>query len=72
MMDVMREAREKAGISQIALSRKMKRTENYINLVENGQRMPNLCEFIEIVQAFGGDVGELAAQIVRQSAKRRK
>lgn len=71
-MDVLREAREKAGISQAALSRQMKRTENYINLVENGQRLPNLCEFIEIVRAFGGDAGELTAQIVRQSKKQRK
>lgn len=72
MMDVLREARENAGISQVALSRKMKRTENYINLVENGQRLPNHCEFIEIVQAFDGDAGELTTQIVKRSAKKRK
>lgn len=68
-MDVLREAREKAGLSQIGLAREMGRTENYINLVENGQRLPNVCEFMTIAQAMGADPAELIARAGRRAKK---
>lgn len=71
MMDALREAREAAGVSQKALSKKLKRTENYINLVENGWRIPDLCEFILIVQSFGGDPSQLVERIQAAGKRRR-
>lgn len=72
MMDVLREAREAAGIPQIALSRKMKRTENYINLVENGWRLPNFCEFLAIVNAIGADPVEITRRVVEITGRQKR
>jgi hypothetical protein len=44
----------------------MKRSPNYINLIENGNRMPNICEFVEIVRAIGAD----PARMVRRMGRR--
>lgn len=63
---------EAAGVKQKPLSKKMGRTDNYINLVLNGQRLPNYCEFLAIVEAFDGDPAALTAEVVRRSLKARK
>lgn len=64
MMAILRAAREATGVSQRALSIRMRRKHSYINLVENGQRLPNLCEFVEIAQAIGADPALLVGRII--------
>ena len=64
MMAILRAAREAAGVSQRTLSKRMRRKHSYINLVENGQRLPNLCEFVEIAQAIGADPALLVGKII--------
>lgn len=71
-MAALRRAREKAGISQRGLSAKLRRSHNYAVLVETGQRMINLSEFLVYAAAIGADPVELVEQIVRRSTRRRK
>jgi hypothetical protein len=66
-MDVLREAREAAGISQRNLSTLLNRPKNFGSLVETGQRMLDTSEFKAYVMAFGGDPAVLYAEIMRRS-----
>lgn len=69
-MAVLTEAREASGISQRQLSEQLGRSHNYVNLVERGQRMPNYCEWLEIVEAIGADPAILTRRIVERSRRR--
>lgn len=64
MMAALRDARQAAGISQRALSAKLHRPHNYINLIENGQRLPNFCEFLEITISIDKQPAPLVEQIM--------
>lgn len=70
-MAVLRQAREEIGISQRQLSTKLKRPKNYASLVETGQRMLDISEFMVYVNAMGADPVELFTEIARRSAKKR-
>lgn len=69
MTTVLAEAREAAGISQRQLSDQLGRSHNYINLIERGQRMPNWCEWLEIVEAIGADPVALTRRTVERSRR---
>jgi ribosome-binding protein aMBF1 (putative translation factor) len=63
-MAALAEAREAAGISQRALSAKLKRPVNFAHLVETGERTLSVCEFIEYVEAIGADAPQLLRQVM--------
>jgi hypothetical protein len=56
--------REESGLSQRALSTKLKRPPNFAHLVESGERTLSVCEFIEYVRAAGGDPAQMLRQIM--------
>jgi len=45
--------REKKGWSQKELAEKAGYSENYINLIENGKRIPHLKTILDIANVFG-------------------
>lgn len=71
MMAVLREVREAAGISQRVLSLKLRKPHNYINKIETGQRMPNFCQVMQIIDAAGADPVEFMQRYVELSGRRR-
>jgi hypothetical protein len=58
------EIREAAGLTQSEVSRRLKRPRNFSHVVEGGERSLSVCEFIEYVEAIGGD----PAQVIRRIA----
>lgn len=64
LMTVLSEAREAAGISQRALSAKLRRPVNFAHLVETGERTLSVCEFIEYAAAIGADPPQLLRQVM--------
>jgi transcriptional regulator with XRE-family HTH domain len=48
-------AREDKGLSQRALSKKLKKVETYVSKYERGERRLDVIEFLEITKALGVD-----------------
>ena len=54
-----RERREGARFSQLALAERANLSLNHISLIERGQRLPRLETLQRVARALGADVGEL-------------
>ena len=63
VMVVLRQTREAAGIGQRELSKKLGRVYNYANLVENGQTIPTVLEFVVYVRACGVKAGAVMDRV---------
>lgn len=62
-------ARGKAGLTQRALSVRLRRPHSVIGMIESNQRQVNVPEFIAIAQAIGADPLELFKNVLRESAR---
>ena len=54
-------AREKAGLSQAALAKKLNKSRSSVNEYEAGEHEPRLDVLLKIAKALGVDVAELVA-----------
>lgn len=70
MMAVLSDARKAAGLSQRALSDRLGKPHNFINLVERGQRMLEFCEWMELVEMIGADPARLVKRITERMGRR--
>jgi ribosome-binding protein aMBF1 (putative translation factor) len=61
----LREARQKAGLSQRALSAKLGEPSNLIQRIEALERDMSVSEFVVIVQAIGADPAEVLRRALR-------
>lgn len=57
-------AREKAGITQRELARRLGRSHSFVGKVESGKRQLNVLEFCELADALGTDAKLLFGKIV--------
>jgi hypothetical protein len=62
---VLRAVRVERGILQRPLSRQLGRAENYVTLIETGQRKCTVAEACEIAHALGDDPADVLARIAR-------
>jgi hypothetical protein len=67
MMAVLKGARMAAGLSGREVSTRLDRAINFAHRVETGERMLNVCEFVEFARACDADPVELLRQVVRLS-----
>ena len=67
MVEVLKEARESAGLSGRAVSLRLHRPVNFCHKVETGERMVSLPEFIEYTKALNADPVKLLRAIMRRS-----
>lgn len=51
----LKRAREGAGVSQIELSRRLAKSENFIVRIETGERRLGIVEIVEIAHALGAN-----------------
>jgi transcriptional regulator with XRE-family HTH domain len=49
------EARDKAGLRQIELAKRLRRSQSYISYVETGQKLVDVVELMEWAEAIGFD-----------------
>lgn len=65
LMAVLRATRAEAGLTQLELSEKMGRANNYITKVETGERRLVFLDFLEIADQLGIDPQKLMERILR-------
>jgi len=63
------EARERSGLSQSELARRLRRRQVYVWRLENALQSPDLVELIDIAQILGVDVLEIVSQLKGQTPK---
>ena len=49
------EARDKAGLRQIELAKRLRRSQSYVSYVETGQKLVDVVELMEWAEAIGFD-----------------
>jgi transcriptional regulator with XRE-family HTH domain len=55
LLALLRDLRERAGVTQLALAESLGNTQTFISKVERGERRIDVVEFIEICNALGAD-----------------
>lgn len=60
-------ARQKAGMSQRELAKRLDRAHSFVGKIESGERQLNVLEFCEYVEALGADPAKLLAAVLRKA-----
>jgi transcriptional regulator with XRE-family HTH domain len=60
------EPREKAGVTQRELARRLQRAHSYVGRIEIGDRRLDVPEFIEWCELLGVDPREVFARVLRK------
>lgn len=61
--------REKAGMTQRDLARKLGREHSFVSRIELGERRLDVVEFYWVAKALGQDPGRVAADLMREFAR---
>lgn len=68
LVDVLKEARARAGLRQEDLAARLGRDQTFVSLIERGQRRVDVVEFHEIALAIGEDPAVLFGVFLRRVA----
>lgn len=61
------ELRTAKGLTQAGVASRLKRPQSFVAKVEGGERRLDVVEFIEVVEAMGGDPVALLRKLLRAS-----
>ncbi len=64
VLEVLIAARKRAGLTQQALARRLKRPQSFVSKYESGERRLDVTEFIAILAALGADPLEGFAKVL--------
>ena len=64
LIQLLVQAREKAGMTQRDLAARIKRPHSFVGRMEGGERRVDVIEFIEIAKVLGADPKELFGKLV--------
>ena len=68
LLTLLRDLRERSGVTQLALAESLGNTQTFISKVERGERRIDVVEFIEICNALGVDpVAAFREYLLRRS-----
>jgi transcriptional regulator with XRE-family HTH domain len=67
LLNLLIDLREKKGLSQRELSKKLKRVQTYVSKYERGERRLDVIEFLEIVKALEADPQKVIKQLMDKS-----
>jgi ribosome-binding protein aMBF1 (putative translation factor) len=70
-LKVLREARERAGLTQVQLARKIGETQTFVSKCERGERRVDVIELREFCHAFGLNLKQFVTALERAIGKRR-
>jgi transcriptional regulator with XRE-family HTH domain len=59
------ERRDKAGLRQTDLAKRLRRSQSYVSYVETGQKLVDVVEMMEWADAIGFDVGEIIKRLAK-------
>jgi transcriptional regulator with XRE-family HTH domain len=68
-LQVLRDTREKAGLTQVQLARKIGETQTFVSKCERGERRVDVIELRTFCQAFGLNLKQFAAALERAIGK---
>jgi transcriptional regulator with XRE-family HTH domain len=57
------ERRDKGGLSQADLAKRLRRSQSYVSYVETGQKLVDVVEMMEWAEAIGFDAGEIIKRL---------
>lgn len=60
---LLREARERAGLTQLAVAKQLKRPQSYVSKYESGERRLDVIEFVRVAAALNMDACELLSKV---------
>jgi transcriptional regulator with XRE-family HTH domain len=72
VVEVLRQAREIAQLTQAEVGRRIERDQSHISLIEGSQRRLDLVEFIQLARALRRDPVELFEEIVAAVDRRER
>lgn len=61
--EILKEERKKAGLTQAALAKKLRRPQSYVSKYERGDRRLDVVEFLEIARAIKFDPNEFLRKL---------
>jgi transcriptional regulator with XRE-family HTH domain len=64
LIGVLARARRRAGIGQVELAERLKKSQSFVSRVETGERRVDVIEFCAIAHALGADPRVLFAELV--------
>jgi transcriptional regulator with XRE-family HTH domain len=70
-LDVLREVRERAGLTQVQLARMIGETQTFVSKCERGERRIDVIELRRFCQAFGLSLKQFVAALEKAMAKER-
>jgi transcriptional regulator with XRE-family HTH domain len=59
--------REKAGLRQLDLAKRLGEYQSFVARIESGQRRIDVCEFLKIAKAVGFDPGRAISKLFREA-----
>ena len=62
MLVKLKKAREKSGLTQVEIARKLKKPQSYVSKVENGERRIDAIELKRLAQLYKTSLKELLSQ----------
>lgn len=63
-LSILTSIRQDRGLSQRALSKKLRKVETYVSKYERGERRLDIVEFLEIAKALGADPHEIINRLI--------
>jgi len=66
VVQVLVEARHRAGLTQAQVAKRIGKDQTYISLIERSQRRVDVLEFYALAKAMGADPVDLYAKVVSQ------
>lgn len=66
--ELMRAARQKAGLTQHELARRLRKPQSFIAKYEGGERRLDVVEFLGIMRAMEGDPARLLRALIRRTS----
>lgn len=68
LVEVLRQAREKSGLTQAELADRVGKDQTFISIIERGQRRVDVLEFVALAKAMKTDPVELFADVLKRLA----
>jgi transcriptional regulator with XRE-family HTH domain len=65
LLRLLRETRERAGVTQVELARRLEQTQSYVSKIELGDRRLDLVQLRTILAALGAGLGDFVARFER-------
>ena len=63
LLDLLVQARKDAGITQVELAKRLAKPQSFVSKFENGERRPDVIEFLDICEAIGVSVAQVLAAV---------